>query len=352
MVFWLLAIVVTAIVCAALYFASAGRSMNAIAGTAVQGHFRLQLRDIETDLANGRLGPNEALAAKSELAREVLRLEGEARQVKPVGQREATVLPFAVLAVAIIAFGTYSFIGNPEQPSQPLAGRTAEQPAMDLATALQTLDTQLVARPDDPDLLALAGTLYLQGGRVDDAIAVLRHALEVAPPTADRETDLAEALLLKQSGVMAGEPQALLESAVAREPTHIRSRFYLAAEATRSGDFASAVTQWRALLADASDDEPWVAAARNGLSMAEAGLDGGDAAVPDATAIRGMVDGLSERLFVSGGTIEEWTQLVRSRLVLGDAAEAQRAYDAAKLAYPDAATRAELDTISLTGGLR
>ena len=64
-----------------------------------------------------------------------------------------------------------------------------------------------------------------------------------------------------------------------------------------------------------------------------------------------MVDGLDARLKAQGGTIEEWTQLVRSRLVQGRTGEAQAAYAAARKAYPQAVDRAELDALALSSGL-
>ena len=42
---------------------------------------------------------------------------------------------------------------------------------------------------------------------------------------------------------------------------------------------------------------------------------------------------------------------MRSRLVLGQTAEAQAAYDAARAAYPDASLRTELDVLAADNGL-
>ena len=72
---------------------------------------------------------------------------------------------------------------------------------------------------------------------------------------------------------------------------------------------------------------------------------------PDPSQINAMVDGLAARLAAQGGSIEEWTRLVRSRLVQGRASDAQAAYDAARKAYPNAADRDELDTLALSSGL-
>ena len=92
----------------------------------------------------------------------------------------------------------------------------------------------------------------------------------------------------------------------------------------------------------------WLAGAQAGLAAAEAGLRG---EVPDTPDVTGMVEGLSARLLSDGGTVEDWTQLVRSRLVLGQTEAAQAAYDAARRAYPDAAERTELDVLAADNGL-
>jgi cytochrome c-type biogenesis protein CcmH len=75
-------------------------------------------------------------------------------------------------------------------------------------------------------------------------------------------------------------------------------------------------------------------------------------AQPDQSEMIGqMVSGLAARLDAEGGSPEEWTQLVRAYLVLGDRVAAQTAYDNAVAAYPQAFDRGELDTIALDAGL-
>src|SRR5688572_26073029 len=80
MLFWFIAIAVTAIACAALFYAAGPRMVNAGAPELddANSHFRLVLLGIDADLAAGKLGEAEALAAKGELAREILRLKAEA----------------------------------------------------------------------------------------------------------------------------------------------------------------------------------------------------------------------------------------------------------------------------------
>jgi cytochrome c-type biogenesis protein CcmH len=110
MLFWLLALVVTAIACAALYYAGARATVNA--GTtildATTAHFRAQLEAIENDAAVGRLGTAETTAAKGELARELLRLQGEAGEATSAGSRAVVLVP--IVLVAALALGTYAYL--------------------------------------------------------------------------------------------------------------------------------------------------------------------------------------------------------------------------------------------------
>lgn len=350
MVFWILAIVVTAVACGALYYAAVRQPVNAAADTATNAHFRLQLKELEADATAGRLEPPEALAARGEIAREVLRLQNETGSRGGASDRQRRGLLLAIGATAIIALGGYAVLGQPELPSQPLAGRTAPAPELDLDVAVARIESQLLRTPDDLRGWTVIAPVYMQQGRFADAERAYRRVLELGGATADSQTDLGEAVMMARGGEMDAEALALFRSAAALDPEHVRSRFYIAGELTRAGDFEAAVAQWNELLALAGGDEAWVATAREGLAAATAGLNG-DSAAPEDEDIAGMVDGLAARLAAEGGTLEEWTRLVRSRLVLGQTELAQSAYDAARKAYPDVAQRTELDVLAADNGL-
>jgi len=352
MVFWTLAIALTAIACATLYYASGRQPVNAAStgSDAVEGHFRLQLREIESDVSAGRLGAAEALAAKGELAREVLRLEAEGggKAAAAAGRSEGRVV-LAMLGVAVLAFGVYSQLGRPDLPALPLAQRPPPAFAeMTLQQAVTSIETRLRETPEDLRGWLAIGPAYMQLGRFADAVTAFRRVNTLAPPTAESETNLAEAIMMTQGGSLAGEPLALLQSAVLRDPGHIRARFYLAGEATAAGRHDAAIAIWDGLLAGSRGDEAWLAAARQGR---QAALDGRDGVVPAAPDIRAMVDGLAARLESQGGSVSEWTRLVRSQLVLGETEAAQASYRAARAAHPDAGERQELDILAADNGL-
>jgi len=350
MTIWLFALILTAIACAMLYFAGAGRVVNAgaTASNAATAHFRAQLDSIDADVAAGRLGTAEAAEARAEIAREAVRsgtsgTTGNARRM-PVW------LP--VILVAGLSLGTYAMIGKPDLPASPLAGRELPDTSLNLEEAVRKIEERLTATPDDLRGWTVIAPAYMQLGRYDDAVRALRRVNELTTPTADTLTDLAEAVMMQTGGSMEGEPLELMRRAQALDPKHVRSLFYIAGEETRVGDYENAIRDWNALLALAAGSEPWVVTARDGLGYAQAALNPEvPAAEPDQAQIDAMVDGLAARLESEGGTVAEWTQLVRSRMVQGRFEDAQTAYDAARKAYPSPDERTELDVLAADNGL-
>ncbi len=357
MLFWFIAIAVTAIACAALYYAAAGRMVNA-SGPELgdsNSHFRLVLAGIDADLANGTLGEPEAVAAKGELARELLRHQGEATASSKNELGRGAILACAA-AIAMISLLTYAMLGSPGLPGQPLAGR-AEVAArdIDLDTAVSRIEQQLASNPNDLRGWTVIAPVYLQTARYAEAEHAYRRIIALGGATAQTQTSLAETLMLQADGAAAGEAMTLLQSAAASDPGHVLSRLYIAAELTRTARYDEAVAAWDAVLALSKGNESWLAAAREGRAVADnRGVVPAGAATGAATAdaISQMVSGLATRLAAEGGTIEEWTQLVRAYVVMGDLAKAQTAYDDARAAYPRAFERGELDTIALDAGLQ
>jgi cytochrome c-type biogenesis protein CcmH len=349
MIFWSLALIVTAIACAALYYAGARTRVNAPTGDVDSPdtqHLRRRLREIDADAAAERLQPGEITAARAEVAREMLRLKAVPKPATAAHLPRLAVLA-GVAATALMAVGVYAALGRPDLPALPLAGRPDQPvPEVTLEDAVARIEAQLAATPEDMRGWRVIAPAYMQLGRYAEAADALRKVIAADGVTADLETDLGEAVMMANGGAIGAESLALFESAAARDPAHVRSRYYIASAAMQSGDLEAAKAHWNELIALAKGDEPWLANARAGLAAAN-----GDVGQMDDDAIKGMVETLATRLASEGGTIEEWTRLVRSRLVLGQGEEAQKAYQAARAAYPDAAERQELDVLAADNGL-
>lgn len=354
MLFWFIATAITAIACAALFYAAGRRTVNETAPQLddANSDFRLVLAGIDADVAAGKLGEAEAQAARGELAREILRLKAEAGKlvVSARGLGQAPLLA-GLAGIAALTLGLYAVLGSPDMPSQPLAARTDVQAqSIDLETAIARIETQLTTNPDDLRGWTVIAPAYMEMSRFGDAARAYRRIIELSGPTADLQTSLAEALMLGAGEAGSPEAMDLLRAAAASDPNHALSRLYIAAELTRAEDYPAAVTAWQDALALSAGDEPWLAAAQQGLAVAQNGGIG-PANAAEADAIGQMVTSLAGRLASEGGTVEEWMQLMRSYLVLGDKDSAQAAYDDAVAAYPQAFDRGEMDTLALGAGL-
>lgn len=354
MIFWFIAIAVTAIAGAALFYAAGPRMVNATVpeSDAANSHFRLVLSGIDADVSTGKLGAAEATAAKGELAREILRLKAESATTGSTGPAFGQMpLLLGLAAMAVLALGTYGMLGSPNLPSQPLASRSdLVAPQLDLSAAIARIEAQLQTNPDDLRGWTVIAPAYVELGRFADAAQAYRRVIALSAATPDLQTSLAKALLLEAGPAGSDEAIALLRAAVAADPNHAMSRLFLASALTEQGQYAEAIPLWEAAIALGDGTQPWLDGARQGLAVAR---NGGVAppAGQEAEMIGQMVSGLAERLAADGGNIAEWTQLVRAYLVLGDTDSAQAAYDDAVAAYPRAFDRGDLDSLALGAGL-
>jgi cytochrome c-type biogenesis protein CcmH len=354
MFFWFIAIAVTVIACVALFYAAGPRAVNVTptAASDANSHLRQVLAGIDADQAAGKLGEAEAVAAKGELAREVLRLKAESAKVERSARTLGnTPLLAGIGGVAVLALGLYAVLGSPNLESQPLADRP-EMAAqkIDLGAAIGQIEAALAANPDDLRGWVVIAPAYMESRRFSDAVKAYRRILELGGPTLDGQLRLAEALMFEAEGRGSEEAVSVLRAATASAPEDELSRLYLAAELTRLGKFEEAVTAWNDVLAMGKGDESWYPAAQQGLLVAQ---NNGEMPADEQqnVMIAQMVTGLQERLDASGGSIEEWTQLVRAYLVLNDKVKAQAAVDAALLAYPKTFDRGEIETLALGAGL-
>ena len=134
--------------------------------------------------------------------------------------------------------------------------------------------------------------------------------------------------------------------------------FFMAMAQEQDGQTQEAIASFKALIADAPADAPWIGAVRARLERLQgrpdaaatiAGLPAGER----EAAIRGMVAGLAARLAEGGGSLPEWSRLIRSQAVLGERTAAAKSLATARerLAADPAALGA-LDALRAELGLQ
>lgn len=110
------------------------------------------------------------------------------------------------------------------QGDDSLLGRYATAIALyrlpDLPAALKSIDALLTEYPNDPYFHELKGQMLFENGRVEEAIAPYRTAVELKPDAPLLRIGLAQALIETNVPGANGDAIGQLEEAVAREPTN------------------------------------------------------------------------------------------------------------------------------------
>jgi predicted Zn-dependent protease len=109
-----------------------------------------------------------------------------------------------------------------------------------IRAALSQIDGLIQAQPNNPYFHELKGQAFLEAGNASEAIAPLRHAVQLAPHPALIQILLAQALNSTNDRHSADEAVALLKTALAREPESVDGYIQLAMAYGRKGDLAQA----------------------------------------------------------------------------------------------------------------
>ena len=325
--------------------------------------YRDQLAEVDRDLAAGIIADREAEAARTEIARRLIKAGTETDSTSTGGGSTLRFVVVAVVAMPVAAFGLYLFLGSPEYPDQPLAARVVPAENTDVATLVAAVEARLAAAPEDGAGWEVIAPVYLRLGRGADAVNAYSNALRLLGPSVERETGLGEAIVGLSGGRVTPDARAAFERAKALAPDDPRPRFYLALALQQEGRSDEARAAWQAMLDGAPADAPWAPIVREQI----AALEQADAPGPtaedveavtslpgedQAAMIEGMVTSLAARLEDDGSDAAGWARLVRSYMVLGRPDDARAALEKARIALAgDSAGLASVEATARETGL-
>jgi len=329
------------------------RGSSAPAGGSEEAVYRDQLAEVDRDVAAGLIGVSEAAAARVEIGRRLLAAADGQRDLPArsnLGLRRASAI-VALVGLPIAAVMFYLALGSPFLGDFPLASRTrttdVNQP---LDNMVAQVEAHLEKNPTDGRGWTVLAPVLARLGRYDDAVRAYRNVINYAGDSAERRSDLGEALAGAAGGVVTAEAKAEFERAVAQNGDDPKASYFLGLAAEQDGRAADAASIWRGMLAKAPADAPWrplvqAALARIGGVAAPAlsddtmtaakGMSEGDR----GAMIRGMVDRLATRLKQNGDDVEGWLRLVRAYMVMGDRDKAKSALTDARQAVANDAER-------------
>jgi cytochrome c-type biogenesis protein CcmH len=300
--------------------------------------YRDQLAEVERERAAGALGESEAAAARTEIERRILaaadKSETPATDANPAWHKY--LVPALSLAVPLLALGIYLQAGRPGLPSAPFEPGAVRHgpvsPQQQIAQVIAQARARLAEKPDDPEALSA----------------------------------LAEALTMEANGTVTKPALDAFTKALAARPDDVRAHYYLGLHEAQSGDSRAALARWLELEARSQVDypggAPWLPMLRAEIQRVAkaAGVDpqtirpdrkAPPAGMPQPSreqmeamqnltpeqrqqAIRGMVDGLEQRLQAAPDDRDGWLRLANARSVLGDHARAADAFARADALKP------------------
>lgn len=368
MIFWFFIIALTASAVLAVLLPVARRPARLSDG---QRHDREvyvdQLAELEREKADGRIAPEEAEAARAEIARRLLAGDAQAERAagsgdSPFRRRFAALV--ALTALPVLAIATYSLLGSPNLPSMPLQARlTAPQSGQDVMVMVAQVEKHLAENPEDGQGWEVLGPVYMRLERPREAAIAFRNAVRLLGSAADREANLGEALVAIENGMVTREARQAFERSVRQDPAGVKARFYLAIASEQEGKREEAAAAFRKLLADAPPNAPWRPFAEQALARVggtpqpgptrEQVEAAGEMSEADRRQmIEGMVAGLAEKLEQDPSNPEGWVRLVRAYMVLERHDEALEAAGKALKSLEDPevrkTVRAAFETMGLT----
>ncbi|WP_439393301.1 c-type cytochrome biogenesis protein CcmI [Bradyrhizobium sp. PMVTL-01] len=322
--------------------------------------YKDQLAEIERDLAAGLIAAPEAEAARVEISRRLLAAAGTESPPELKSdlapslkwRRAAAVL--ALVGLPLVAIGVYMPLGSPRLHDFPLAQRergAGSGMARSLENLVVQVEQHLEKNPTDGRGWNVLAPVLQRLGRFDDAVRAYRNSLTYNGESAERRSDLGEAISAAAGGVVTAEAKSEFERAHALDADDPKANYFLGLAAEQDGRKDDAANIWRALLAKAPADAPWRPLVQS--SLARVGGGGTVPALSDETIaaskdmaegdrnamVRGMVERLATRLKQNGDDVEGWLRLVRAYLVMGDRDKAMGASTDARQAVANDAER-------------
>lgn len=224
-----------------------------------------QLAELETDLNNGKLDPNDYAAARKDLEKELLydlagtsQASGESSERR--GRWAIAVLVIAIPATSILLYqqlGTNRFFSmSPTENSLAAEGHPAQgSQAPSLEEMIAVLAAKLEKQPNNPKGWYMLARSYMALNRYSEAVEAYQRLHELTGDQPEILVSYADALAMVHNGKLAGKPLELIHRALALNPAQPQGLWLAGMAADQQGDYASAVAHWRQLAPLLKDDQ-------------------------------------------------------------------------------------------------
>jgi cytochrome c-type biogenesis protein CcmH len=218
--------------------------------------YRDQIRELDADLAGGRLAQADYARARAELERRLLD-DVKDRPAEHIKRKEAApeagrrperrLLIFSAAAVPLLAAGVYLATGN-LRALDPAAREGQSAQMAQIEAMVQGLADRLAKNPEDAEGWKMLGRSYTVLGRFPEAVSAYSNAARRAPRDPGLLADFADALAMARGQRMAGEPEELVLRALQIDPNNLKALALAGTAAFERKDFRTAAGYWQRML--------------------------------------------------------------------------------------------------------
>ncbi|HEX7248962.1 MAG TPA: c-type cytochrome biogenesis protein CcmI, partial [Burkholderiales bacterium] len=273
--------------------------------------YRDQLRELEAELAAGKIAPADHQRAQEELQARMLEDVDAATVHEAAPRRAGRGAALTVgIAVPVCALAVYLFVGTPDALNpheKPGAFSEAQVEAM-----VERLAAKMRENPEDVEGWKMLGRSYAVLGRFADAVDAYSKAALRAPNDAALLADFADALAMARGQSLQGEPEKLVMRALEIDPQNLKALALAGTAAFHRNDFKRAAEYWERMLALVAPDSEDAKSIRENVNEARSRAGAPAAAVSAPAAKPGAAPHPGIR-----GTVR-LSQKLRDRLSPGD----------------------------------
>jgi cytochrome c-type biogenesis protein CcmH len=222
--------------------------------------YRDQMKDLETDRANGLLSEEQFQAAKIELESRLAE-DALAKADTPMNPVASRRLGFTLAgALPLAAFGLYFLLGNPmsliaiaeaqengPQAAGDAAAMAGAQGKHDIMKLIQQVEEKTKTDPNDGEAWTILAKTYAAVGHWPEALHAYEKAFKLRPEVPAVMTGYAEALAITNNRVIKGKPLDLVMQALEKDPEDIKGLELAGIAAFQEKGFAKAAYYFKRL---------------------------------------------------------------------------------------------------------
>lgn len=222
--------------------------------------YQNQFEELESDLKNGLVSPDQYQQDKDELERRLL----EDAEVEKSGGASPSVVSPAIkrlgygvgAGIPIAAIALYFFVGNPgalrSQPAAlvaaPITGQGGAMSQQQIEANVAKLAQRLEQNPNDAQGWVMLGRSYTILERFSEAANAYGRATALKNEDANLWADYAEAQAMANGRRLAGSPVEAVNRALKIDPQNQKALLLAGSAAFEANDYSKAVEYWQKLL--------------------------------------------------------------------------------------------------------